>query len=270
MTQKMGTADQYVINPYTNRPVKTSGQTFASLVREGVFNTPSPANPSVRTQKTKQVVANASDRTQAYRLKTQLEREKPLPSDRVYSVASNGKAVLVKSKKAPTLKPENLVPMMTKASVEVNKRLMKDPVWSKVLEQPPENLDAKTRSQLENMILQELVSTASKKPSPPLQTLAPTQPPQVKQQNKISSNNVNAKKTTQRRFVIQAETEDSDVSTATRKPIRVTRRTAIALPSQRNKRAVFSDTDNLTTDAYETFADETEADDDDGSTYADD
>jgi hypothetical protein len=267
MSDTLGVVNKYVINPLTQKAVKVGGKTFSALVRDGVFNNNKalssvPENKRIRPAKS--VVARTTDRTQAYRLKTQLEKDKPLPTNKLYSVGNDGKTIVVKNKKAPTLKPENIVSMMSRASMEVNKKLMKDPEWSKVLSQDPDNLDAKTRETLEQMILQELV--ANGRPMPVKQ-----QKSQQIQNQKISTNNIrevkqNAKRTAPptKRFIVSQDSDDA--SYAPRKPN--PQRKQLPLPTRRHH-AVFSDTDQLTTDAYETNADEEEDDDDDGTEYAD-
>lgn len=244
---------KYVVNPLTNKPVKVNGRTFNSLVREGVFNQGLGSIPEKRVRPAKSIVARTQDRTQAYRMKSQLEKEKPLPPNKLYAVANDSKTIVVKNKKAPTLKPDNLVSMMSRASVEVNKRLMKDPNWSQVLSQNPDNLDAKTREHLEHLILQELISNGKQVPS-------------VVENKKIINYNIKESNATKlqkpaRRFIVSQQLPTNSTQHL---PTQLSRGNTQRPPARRSKpQSVFSDTDQLTTDAYTTNADDDEEDYDD-------
>lgn len=246
-------AIKYVVNPLTSKPVKVNGRTFNALVREGVFNQSLASVPEKRVKPAKSIVARATDKTQAYRMKSQLEKEKPLPQNKLYSVANDGKTIVVKNKKAPSLKPENLISMMSKASASVNSRLMRDPQWSQILSQPAESIDQHTRDQLEHMILQELV--ANGKPVENKKLPNNIYSPNIKEVNN------GAKKSSKKTFVVSDNLSSIPVRNAS---ANVSRARPIPI---RRKPAIFSDTDQLTTDAYQTNSDEEEDEDDDTTDF---
>jgi hypothetical protein len=242
---------RYIVNPLTNKPIKVGSKTFTSLVRQGVFNqTPLASVPEQkRVRPAKAVVARATDKTQAYRLKNKLEQEQPLPQNKLYSVGNDGRSIVIKQKKAPTLKPENLVQEMSKASVRLNAKLMKDPKWAQVLSQSPETLDQHTKDQLEHMILQELVANGR---------------PVVENKkivNNIKEVNNGAKKPRTKTFVLSNEPTPTPVRNGSSNGVR-----SRPIPIRR-KPTVFSDTDCLTTDAYTTNYDEEEDEDDDATDF---
>lgn len=148
---------QFVVNPHTGRPVKCGSRTFNTLVREGVLNQSIP-NANLSKNKGKNIVATAPNATQAYRLKSQLEKERPPPPDKLYSIGRDRTSVVIKSKKTSSLKPSNIIPLMSQASINVNKKLLKDKQFMDKLNSVPENeITPDLRDHIEHLLLQELI-----------------------------------------------------------------------------------------------------------------
>ena len=148
----------FVINPITGRVVKAGSRLYNSLVRDGILNR--TVEKQIERKKTRgnQVVAKAENPTQAYRLKSQLEKERPLGNDKVYTICNDKKSVAIRHKKAPVLKPDNIIPYMSEASLRVNKKLLKDKQFMDKLNNIPENeITSDLRSHIENLLLQELI-----------------------------------------------------------------------------------------------------------------
>lgn len=114
----------YVVNPSTGKLIKIGSKKYNELFKN---NDQQPeVNNQVDEQQPKKknnIVAQTTSKQKAIQLKNQLTNDKPLPEGQIYALSNGQNQVVVKKKKSPSIKPEEMIDKVSIAVNRVQKKL---------------------------------------------------------------------------------------------------------------------------------------------------
>jgi len=155
--QNTGPQKTYVVNPATNRPILYGGTTYRKLLRENMIkhttNEPIPEHRRVKTSNN--IVARTNNRNTALQIKNKMTKEQPL-EQQYYAVGCDGRSVVKKHKRLPSMRSDRMTGTMVSATARVNQRVMSDPVLSDMLQKDPNN--PYLAKKIEDMLKQEMIT----------------------------------------------------------------------------------------------------------------
>lgn len=151
----------YVLNPTSGKLIKVNGKQYNQLLRNNMIEQPEDYQPEPQPrQKSSKIVSEGfKSQSEAYKHKERLQQNTPAPDGKIYSISNNKKQVLLKNKKSKSLDIGTLTEQMSRAVLNVNKKLSQN-----------DDLDVEDENNVElfkSMINQELLLMKQPKQRPP-------------------------------------------------------------------------------------------------------
>lgn len=111
----------YCINQQTGKLIKIGSKKYNELLKSNLIE--APTEPiDIPKPKGKNIVAETTSRHKALLMKKQLQEANPVDG-KVYAISNDQNKVVLRNKKSPSVKPQQMIDLVSQSVYNVNKKL---------------------------------------------------------------------------------------------------------------------------------------------------